>query len=240
MKYRSSLLGAAWSVLNPLAMIIVYTVVFSQVMHARLPNIDHSMGYSVFLCAGILTWGLFSEIASRAQNVFIGNANLLKKINFPRLCLPVTVVCNALLNFLIIFSIFTVFLIVTGLFPGFVYFALIPVLLVMVSFAIGLGITLGVLNVFFRDIGHLFEVILQFWFWFTPIVYPPSILPEWVKPYMVFNPLAGVIKACQTILVDGVWPDWYGLLPALSLGILLCGLGFTLFRKHASEMVDEL
>ena len=240
LKYRNSLLGAAWNVLNPLAMIVVYTVVFSQVMRARLPGIDHSLGYGVFLCAGILTWGLFAEITSRAQNVFIDNANLLKKINFPRLCLPVTVVCNALLNFFIVFALFTLFLMVTSLFPGFSYIALIPVLVVMVIFGLGLGITLGVLNVFFRDVGHLFGIILQFWFWFTPIIYPISILPEWVKPYMLLNPMAGVINACQTILVNGAWPNWYGLLPAMGLGVLLCCTGFTLFRKHAGEMVDEL
>lgn len=240
LKYRNSLLGAAWNVLNPLAMITIYTVVFSQVMRARLPDIDHSFGYGIFLCAGILTWGLFSEITSRAQNVFIENANLLKKINFPRLCLPVTVVCNALLNFFVVFTIFTLFLLTFGLFPGFVYFALIPVLIILISFATGLGITLGVLNVFFRDIGHLFGIILQFWFWFTPIVYPVSILPEWVKPYMALNPMAGVINACQSILVNGVWPNWYALFPAMGLGLLLCGMGFALFRKHAGEMVDEL
>ena len=88
-KYRNSLLGAAWTVINPLAMIIVYTVIFSQVMHAKLPGVTGNFAYSIYLCSGILIWGLFSEIVGRAQNVFIENANLLKKLSFPRLCLPI-------------------------------------------------------------------------------------------------------------------------------------------------------
>ena len=87
-KYSNSLLGAAWNVLNPLAMIVVYTMIFSQVMKARLAGVNSTFAYSIYLCAGILTWGLFAEITSRALNVFIENANLLKKLSFPRLCLP--------------------------------------------------------------------------------------------------------------------------------------------------------
>jgi lipopolysaccharide transport system permease protein len=85
-KYRNSLLGAAWTVINPLAMIIVYTVIFSQIMRAKLPGIDTTFAYSIYLCAGVLTWGLFAEIVGRGQNVFLENANLLKKLSFPRLC----------------------------------------------------------------------------------------------------------------------------------------------------------
>src|SRR3546814_8179534 len=84
-KYRNSLLGAAWTVLNPLAMIVVYTVIFSEVMRAKLPGIDTTFGYSIFLCAGVLVWTYFAEIIGRAQSVFIENANLLKKISFPRM-----------------------------------------------------------------------------------------------------------------------------------------------------------
>lgn len=78
-KYRNSLLGAVWNVLNPLAMIVIYTVIFSQVMRAKLPGVDHSFAYSIYLCAGILSWGLFAEIISRSQVMFVDNGNLLKK-----------------------------------------------------------------------------------------------------------------------------------------------------------------
>src|SRR5690554_6543284 len=239
-KYLNSLLGVAWTVIQPLSMILVYTIIFSQIMRAKLPGVESSFGYSIYLCAGILTWGLFAEIVSRGQNTFLEHGNLLKKLSFPRLCLPITVVATALLNFAIIFSLFTLFLIITGTFPGWVFFAIIPVLVVQVIFAIGLVITLGVLNVFFRDVGQAFGVFLQFWFWLTPIVYPASILPEKAQALLAYNPMTGLMGAYQNILTRGQLPDWQALLPILVLGVLFCLLGMRLFRKHAGEIVDEL
>jgi lipopolysaccharide transport system permease protein len=239
-KYRNSLLGAAWTVLNPLAMIVVYTVIFAQVMRAKLPGVDSTFAYSIYLCAGVLTWGLFAEITGRAQNMFLEHANLLKKLSFPRLCLPVTVVANASLNFAIVFGLFTLFLFVSGNFPGLSYLALLPVLTIQVAFAVGLGITLGVLNVFFRDVGQFFGIFLQFWFWLTPVVYPVTILPDNIRHLMSLNPMAALVNAYQAILVNGQWPQWQTLWPVALLSLLLCGLGLRLFRKHAGEMVDEL
>ena len=143
LKYRNSLLGAAWTVLNPLAMIVVYTVIFSQVMKAKLPGVDSTFAYSIYLCAGLLTWGLFAEIVGRAQNIFLEHANLMKKLSFPRMTLPVIVVLGAGLNFAIIFGLFLLFLLVTGNFPGWALLGAVPVLAVQVAFSIGLGITLG-------------------------------------------------------------------------------------------------
>lgn len=239
-KYRNSMLGIAWTIINPLAMIIIYTVIFSKIMHAKLPGVDSTFAYSIYLCAGVLTWGLFAEIVSRAQNTFIEHANLLKKLSFPRICLPVIVVTTALLNFSIVFGLFSIFLLISGTFPGIVYLALLPVLAILIAFAIGLGISLGVLNVFFRDVGQLFGLVIQFWFWGTPIVYPISILPESVRFLMGFNPMASLIVAFQDILVAGQWPAWQSLLPVTILAIAMCAFGMHLFRKHAGELVDEL
>lgn len=239
-KYRNSLLGAAWNIINPLAMIVVYTVIFAQVMRAKLPGVDSTFGYSIYLCAGVLTWGLFVEMVGRGQSMFLDNANLLKKISFPRITLPIVVVLNALLNFGIVFGLFLVFLLISGNFPGWVTVAALPVLALQILFAIGLGMVLGVLNVFFRDVGQFFGIFLQFWFWLTPIVYPANILPEAIKPFMNLNPMAPVIGAYQNIFVNHHWPQWGSLWPTALLASLLCLLGFRLFKKNAGEMVDEL
>lgn len=239
-KYRNSLLGVAWTVINPLAMILIYTVIFSQVMKARLPGVDGTFAYSIHLCAGVLTWGLFAEITSRAQNMFLEHANLIKKLSFPRLCLPVTVVVNALLNFSIVFGLFISFLLVSGNFPGWAFIALFPLLAILVLFAIGLGISLGILNVFFRDIGQFFGIFLQFWFWLTPIVYSANTLPQLVRPWLALNPMSSLMGAFQGVLVSGRWPQWQTLWPTTLLALLLCVLGYRLFRKHSGEMVDEL
>jgi lipopolysaccharide transport system permease protein len=239
-RYRTSMLGALWLILQPLAMIAVYTVIFSEVMRSRMAGVENTFGYSIYLCAGVLTWGLFAEIISRAQSVFVDNANLLKKVSFPRIALPAIVTCSALLNFAIIFSLFLVFLVVTGNFPGVAFFGLVPLLLVQVIFSIGLGITLGVLNVFFRDVGQFTGILLQFWFWLTPVVYPWHVLPEGVRPLIRLNPMASLIQGYQTILVNHAWPDWTIVWPVLVVGVLACVLGLYLFRRHAAEMVDEL
>jgi lipopolysaccharide transport system permease protein len=239
-KYRNSLLGAAWNIINPLSMIVVYTLIFSQLMKARLPGVESTYGFSIYLCTGILTWGLFAEITTRATGMFLEHANLLKKLSFPRLCLPVTVVSNAVLNFGIVFGLFTLFLLLSGNFPGWAVLALVPLLLLLVLFAIGIGITLGVLNVFFRDVGQFFGIFLSFWFWFTPIVYPISILPDSVRFLMNFNPMARLMAAFQTVLMTGEWPNWTSLWPVVVLAAALCILGLRLFRKRSGEMVDEL
>lgn len=239
-QYTNSVLGAVWAVLKPLSMIFVYTVIFAQIMQAKLPGISSEFGYSVYLCAGVLTWGLFSEVVGRTQNVFLEHANVLKKINFPRLCLPVIVVLNALVNFGIIFGLFTVFLLAMGYFPGKVYLALVPVLLIQIFLSMGLGVILGVLNVFFRDVGQFFTIVLQFWFWLTPVVYPISILPESFQQAIAYNPMTVLVTSFQQILVNGQWPNWAAVGWVALLGIVLCVIGFRLFRQHSGEMVDEL
>ena len=239
-KYRNSLLGAAWNIINPLAMIVVYTVIFAQVMRAKLPGVDSTFAYSIYLCAGVLTWGLFGEMVGRSQTMFLDNANLLKKISFPRITLPIIVVASAGLNFSIVFGLFLAFLVVSGNFPGWLVLAVLPVLALQMAFAMSLGMVLGVLNVFFRDIGQFFGIFLQFWFWLTPIVYPASILPETIKPFLVINPMASIMTAYQGILVNHQWPQWSSLWPTAVLASLLCLLGLHLFKKNVGEMVDEL
>lgn len=239
-RYRNSLLGAAWAVINPLAMIVVYTVIFSQVMRSRLPEVDHHFAYSIYLCSGILTWSYFAEVVSRGNNIFIENANLLKKINFPRVSLPVITVLNATINFLIGFSLFIVFLLIAGAWPGWALLAVIPVLLIQTCLAIGIGTTLGVLNVFFRDVGQLCNVLIQFWFWFTPVVYPVAILPEVLQDILALNPMFPVVVAYHDIFVFGRMPEWQALIYPSLLAIVFCILGASVFRKHASDMVDEV
>jgi lipopolysaccharide transport system permease protein len=239
-RYRNSLLGAAWTVLQPLSMVLIYTVVFSQVMGNRLPGSSSAYAYGIFVCAGLLAWGYFSEIVGRGQTIFIDNANLIKKLSFPRICLPLIAVLNSSVNFAIIFGLFTAFLLATGNFPGLAFAAIVPLLAIQVALAIGLGVVLGVLNVFFRDVGHFFGIVLQFWFWFTPIVYPLDVLPAWAQRVVAWNPMTGLIVGWQQVLVYGRWPQWATLVPAAILAIALCAFAMSLFAKRAGEMVDEL
>ncbi len=239
-RYRNSLLGIFWLVANPLATISVYTLVFSQLMRPRLAGVEGSFAYSIYLCAGVLTWGFFTEVVNRTQTVFIDNGNLLKKLSFPRLCLPAIVVLSALLSFAILMALFLVFLGMLGKFPGWVVLAALPVIVIQTLFSLGLGVTLGVFNVFFRDVGQMFGIVLGFWYWLTPIVYTLDVLPAGLAKWMVLNPMAPVVAAYQQIFVAGSVPQWNTLLPVALLAVLFCVLGLGLFRQHAGDMVDEL
>lgn len=239
-RYKMSMLGATWLVLQPLSMILVYTLIFSQVMKTRLLGTGDAYSYSIYLCVGIITWGLFAEIISRSQNIFIESAGLLKKLSFPRICLPIIVAISAIINFIIIFSLFIAFLFITGNFHFASIIEIIPLLVIEGVFALGLGVVLGVVNVFFRDVGQFVTVLLQFWFWFTPIVYVLSTLPAWAQEILKYNPMAVLVDNYQRVVIHQQSIEWGSVWPVMVAAILLCILGMHLFRKHAADMVDEL
>lgn len=240
LQYRNSLLGVVWSIINPLCMIFIYTVVFSHVMRARLPGVDHSFAYSIYLCAGIIPWFFFAEVMNRSLKVFLDNANLIKKLHFPMACLPVIVIAGSMINFAIILGLFMLFLVWSGTFPGVVIFATLFVLTIQVMFSMGLGILLGILNVFFRDVGQFFIVFVQIWFWLTPIVYTKSILPDWIKPVFHLNPMCSLVEGYHDIFVYQRWPGGAGLWWTALIALLVCLLAVRSYRKHREEIVDEL
>lgn len=239
-RYRNSILGVSWVVLPALAQISIYTLIFSKLIGARLPGSEDLMGYSIYLCAGIVAWSFHSELVSRNVGIFLDHSNMIKKLVFPRICLPGIVVASSLFNFGIVLGLFLGILIVTGRFPGLPVLALIPLTALLLVFSSCLGLALGVVNVFFRDVGHLTQIALQFWFWFTPIVYPVSILPEYVQKLIAFNPLTATIGAYQQILLYQRWPDWNSLLYALAVAVSLMLGSFVIYRRNTSAMVDEL
>jgi lipopolysaccharide transport system permease protein len=239
-RYLQSVLGSAWAVLTPAAMIAIYTVIFSRVMGVRLPGGHDAFAYGVYLCAGLLPWNFFAEVILRCLTVFPDNAALLKKVSFPRSALPAVLLLSSALNFAVIFALFLLVLFVLGRFPGWVLAAVVPLLVLQQAFALGLGIVLGVLNVFFRDVAQLVGVALQFWFWLTPIVYSAAILPGWTQELLAWNPMTPLVGAYQEILVAGAWPRWsrFGL-HAAGAGAALA-LALLVFSRLEGEMVDEL
>ena len=240
-KYRESLLGAFWSVANPLAMILIYTLVMGQLMRPTLPGYEKTpFAFPIYLCAGVITWNFFSEVVSRLNGVFIDNGNLIKKSNFPRICLPAIVVISAFLNFAIVMAIYLIFLALVGHWPGWPLLGLIPVLALQTAFAEGLGVLLGTLNVFFRDVGQLTGVVLQFWFWLTPIVYTLAALPAKARPFMEANPMTPLMQNYQQIFLTQHWPSWPPLLNLLIISLVLVVLAGWFFMARVGELVDEL
>jgi lipopolysaccharide transport system permease protein len=240
-KYTGSVLGMLWAVFQPLAMIFVYTFIFSEIMRSKLSGMETiPYAYSIYLCAGVLTWGLFSETLMNCVNVFLVNANLMKKVFFPRICLPIITMSSAFLNFIIGFILFLIFMVLIGRFPinGFVFFLI--VLIAQMMFSVTLGIGLGVLNVFFRDIGQMLSVVLQFWFWFTPVVYPVTVIPEQFRWLVNLNPMYHIIRGYQNIFVYNQSPDIISIVGVFLLSLVLGFWSLNIYRKHVGEMVDEL
>jgi len=239
-RYLGSLLGSVWSILNPMAMIFIYTVIFSRIMQARLPGVDDAMGYGVFICAGLLPWTYFAELLGRCPNVFVENATLIKKMHFPRITLPVIVLVSSTINFVIISTIFLVFLAVTGRFPGPVVLQVVPLLAIQQLFVIGIGIFLGTLNVFFRDIHQMVGIILQFWFWLTPIVYPISILPGKARRIVELNPMTAFVTAYQDVILHAQAPQWNRFAIPVAGALFALIMGFWAFSRLSGQLVDEL
>jgi len=240
-RYTNSLLGGLWAVLNPLTMIVIYTVIFAGIMRPRLAGQeDNLFAYSIFLCAGLLTWGAFADMVGRMQGVFIQYGNLIKKSNFPRSCLPLIVALAALIDFAIVMTLYLAFLLVTCNFPGWVVLAFPAVFLIQLAFGLGLGLLTATLNVFFRDVGQFVGVVLQFWFWLTPIIYSASILPETLRDWLWLNPVYPLMAAYQGIFLHHVWPDWSSLIGVAIGSLALLLLSGRLFLKLAGEIVDEL
>jgi lipopolysaccharide transport system permease protein len=239
-RYLGSQFGMAWAVIHPFSLILLYTVVFSKVMRPNLVGHTAPVAYSIYLCAGVLSWNLFSELLGRSVNIFVTNANLLKKVSFPKLTLPVIAILSSLLHFAIITALFLVFLLLADHFPGWILLAALPVVFILVAFSVGLGLLAGTVNVFYRDVEQLIVMIMQFWFWLTPVVYVRSVLPDWLSGLLGLNPVVPIVAAMHAIFLDARAPDWQSLLYPLILSGLLLALGLLAYRRLGGEIVDEL
>lgn len=239
-RFIRSRLGGFWMILNPLAQVFLFAFVLSAVMSAKLPGIDNRYAYAIYLMAGTLGWSLFVEIVNKCVMVFVDNANILKKLVFPKIALPLIVTGGALINNILLLLAILIIFGVLGHRPG-VAIIWLPLLMILtIAGAVGVGLTLGVLNVFIRDIGHMIPVLLQFLFWFTPIAYMVNIVPEQYRGYLMLNPLIPIITAYQDVLLYNRAPNWVDLGIVALVAIALLALALFVFRKASPELVDQL
>ena len=239
-RYLGTKLGFFWAIAQPLTMILIYTVVFAEMMKPTLPGHTSDFAYSIYLCAGILTWQLFSDLLNRSVNIFVQNAGLLKKVNLPKLALPVIVALSGLSNFAVILVLFVGFLAAIGSFPFAAILAAIPLFMLVVALALGLGVLLGTINVFYRDVGQTTSMLLQFWFWLTPIVYAGRALPTPFAHIVTWNPMSAIVAFAQTVFLEDRVPGWGMLVYPTIVAICFLVLGLFAFRNLSGEIVDEL
>lgn len=239
-RFVRSSLGAAWMILHPLAQVAIFAFILSRVLSAKLPGVNNKYAYAIYLMAGTLGWELFSMIFSRCLTVFIDNSNIMKKIVFPKIALPAIVIGSSLINNILLFICIVCLFLLMGHGVSIVLVWLPLVMSVTIAFAAGLGLFFGVINVFVRDVGQVMPIIMQFWFWFTPVVYMITILPKGMGRLIVYNPMYPIITAYHDILVSHKNPDLVPLGMVGGVSILLLGLALTVYRRASADMVDVL
>ena len=240
-RFIRSKLGGLWMIVHPLAQAAIFTLVLSEIMSAKLPGMANDRSaYALYLLSGLLGWSLFSELVNRCLTLFIDNGNLLKKIQFPRICLPIIVAGSALLNnVLLLLAIILVFALF-GRFPG-VALAWVPALMLLtLATGLAIGLLLGVFNVFVRDVGQIVPVALQFGFWLAPIAYTPDIVPPALRRLLYLNPMTPIVQGYQNALLFDRPPDFVPLALLALAAVILLAVALALFRRASPEMVDVL
>ncbi len=239
-RFARSSLGALWLVIQPLAQAAIFAIVLGQLLVGRIPDSDMAGAYPIYLLAGLSCWTLFSELLGRSVNLFFEFTQVLKKISFPRVCLPAIVLGGALINNLTLIAASALVIAFFGKFVTIHWVALVPVMLITLMFALGLGLILGVLNVFTRDIAQLMTIVLQLWFWMTPVVYPLSIVPEALQSILQWNPMTPLVEAFHLIVLYERWPDVGELAYPFVLSVVLVSFAFVLFGRASADVADAL
>lgn len=239
-RFIRSKLGGFWMILHPLAQVLVYALILSQIMTAKLPQVTSSYAYPIYILSGIVGWTLFAEILGKSLNVFITNGNLLKKMSFPKLTLPIITIGTALVNFTIFIVMMFIVFSFLGHFPIHALQWLPLLTLLTLILGIGIGLFLGTINVFIRDVGQFMEVALNFWFWFTPVVYMMSIVPEKYHGFLMLNPMTGIVMGFQNVLLYDKAPDLSLLVYPSLFAIISLVLAMIIFYKAREEMADVL
>jgi ABC-type polysaccharide/polyol phosphate export permease len=235
LKYQRSMLGFAWSLLNPLIMIAVYTLAFTYVMRLRTQR------FVLFILIGLLAWNFFAGAVGSASESVVGNASLLRSVVFPRVVLPFSAVIFHLTQFLLTLVVFLpVMLGVYGVPPA-PRMLLFPLfLLLQVFFTAGLTLLLATASTVFRDVKHLIEVGIGMFFWMTPIIYEPTMIPNAFQQVALLSPMSSYIRAYQDLFYYGVVPDlgvWI-VASVYAAGMFVCGLSvFLAYEDRFLEFV---
>jgi lipopolysaccharide transport system permease protein len=239
-RYVGSSLGLFWSVIHPLVMIVIYTVVFSKVMGARLAGSTDPYGYGLYLCSGLLPWIGFQEVVLRCTTLFPDNSNLVRKVAFPKSILYGFVTLSSAINLLLALTVFVFAFAVTGHPFHVVLLLWLPFIALQLTFGLGLGVLTSVLHVFVRDTAQIVGVAFQVLFWATPIVYVENVLPAWLQRLQRFNPLYAFTSTYRLIVLDGLAPSLQRTAVLTLLTTATLALGVVMYRRFRADILDEL
>ena len=237
-RYKQTALGVMWILLQPLLSTLIFTVIFGILLDAPSGEVP----YALFVLAGMIPWNYFASSLSRSSGSVVASANLVTKVYFPRLIIPMAGVLAGLVDFLIVCTALGGLMAFYGVHPT-ANIALLPLFLLLAMLtAFGFGLWLSALNVRYRDVSWLMPFLIQVWMYLTPVVYSSTLLPERFRPYLALNPLTGVVEGFRWALfgeqMGSAAPGglMFGISIAISLLVLLSGLVY--FRRTEKTFAD--
>jgi lipopolysaccharide transport system permease protein len=237
-RYRGSVLGFLWSLLNPLLLLLVYTFVFSVIFRpARAAGIDP---YALFLFCGLLPWIWFSTSVIEAANVLINNGNLIKKVLFPAEVFPVVSVFTNLAHFILALPVLIFFLIYYEK-PFTIYWLFFPaIVFVQLVFTLGLSLFISSLSVHFRDIRDILGNLVTLWFFATPIIYPAGWLPSRLRSFLNLNPMTHIMMSYQRTLFQGSMLPWKKMSVTFLVSLIVFYVGYFVFDRLRDSLAEEV
>lgn len=230
-RYKRSVLGFLWALLNPTLMMVVLTVVFSTILRFGIPH------YAIFLLSVLLPWTFFSQSLSYAVESIVGNGDLIKKVAIPKMVFPVAAVVSNVINLLL--SLIPLAIIVAILrHPFYSTWLYLPVpILALIIFTLGFTFLFAAANVYYRDVSHIVQVVLSAWFYFTPIIYALDFVPEKQRWLFKLNPIIYVINGFRLAVYYGKLPRWPSIAASFLCAFLALFIGFAVFRKYQDDFV---
>ena len=233
-RYQQTILGGAWAIIQPLATMLVFTVVFGKL--AKLPS--DGIPYPLFSFTALVIWTYFSQAVSGAVNSLIGNTQLIEKVYFPRLILPIAAVVRGLADLAVAFAFLLALLAFYGVWPTWKVVFVIPFTLLAIVATVGVGAGLAAVNVRFRDVRQMMPLLIQLWLFATPVAYPASMAPAEWRALLGLNPMAGVVEGYRWALLNtGPFPlELVAISTASALVMLVVGLA--IFRRIENSFAD--
>lgn len=232
-RYKQTLLGAAWAILQPLLTMLIFTLFFGQL--AGIPS--DGIPYPIFAYAALLPWTFLSNAVTNTGNSLVGSSNLITKVYFPRIIIPTSAVAAGLVDFGIAFMLLIGLMVYYSIPFTLGVLMLVPLTLLTTLLALGVGMWMSALNVKYRDVRYALPFLIQLWMFASPIIYPSSMLPQKLKWALTLNPLTGIIESYRAFLF-GRRPDWGALLIATAITVLILMFSIFWFRRMEKEFAD--
>lgn len=233
-RYKQTALGAAWAIIQPFFTMLVFSLFFGRLAKMQ----SDGLPYPVFAYAALVPWTFFAQGLSQASDSLVGSANLIRKVYFPRLAIPVGTVAGGVVDFALAFGVLLLLMFYYGVRPGWQIVWLPLLLLLALVTALGVGLWLSALNVKFRDVKYVVPFVTQFWMFLTPIAYPSSLLPEVWRPVYALNPMVGVVEGFRWALLGTDTAPGPMLGVSATVALLLLASGAFVFRRMEKSFAD--